>query len=41
MAKKHLDKARKKRDDEFYTRYQDIQFQVESLKDSFAGKTVL
>lgn len=40
MAKKHLDKARKKRDNEFYTRYQDIQFQVESFKDNFAGKTV-
>ena len=41
MANKTLSKARKNRDDEFYTQLADIEAELKHYKDHFKGKTVL
>lgn len=40
MGKKHLDQARKNKDDEFYTLYADIEKELIHYKEQFKGKVV-
>lgn len=41
MANANLNRAKKAKNDEFYTRYEDIELEVEHYKDYLKGKSVL
>lgn len=40
MSNKNLNKAKKVKDDEFYTLYEDIAEEMEYFKDKFKNKTI-